>query len=171
MRIKLKDYCVLFVLLLVTLGIGGFVIAGINYSKEEFWNDVSIESYIAVPALSASTTNGGTYTNLCTNYYRLCATNRRGRVPIGTNIILTITGGTNTNAAAFVWERVGGIRSMIVERSTNVGVDWVHLALAANVTNWFDYGTNSWTSGSVTSLYSVIPTSVVPWTNTFYVWD
>lgn len=139
------------------------------YSRTVFYGDVSVGSWAAMTNLRSYCTSGGAYTNgAVTNYYRLSATNRLGRLPLSTNVIVVcpgVTNGSGTNAIALTWARYDGISSYVIEVSTNAGTYWSNwLTLGPSYTNWTDTGTNGWTNSIFTNAHTtLIASPSVPW--------
>ena len=153
------------------LALSGPVIAATIYGPTVFMDDVSLGTWSAIDTadVSIATTTGGTWTNATayTNYYRICGTNAKGRLPASDVLSITFTGNTNTtNAVAISWERYDGIRSYVIEYSAD-NASWTNwLTATANTTNWTDTGTNSWTQTMFTNLYSVIASPSTPFGST-----
>lgn len=136
------------------------------YSDLTFVGSVSTGTYSAISGISAVATNGGYYTNavVTTNYYRLCATNPAGRIPLSTNIVVAWTPGTGTNAIQLSWTRPGGVYRQVVERSLDGGVTWSNwLTTLPGASSWLDTGSNTWTPTIFTNAVSPIPAASYPW--------
>ena len=134
--------------------------------KTKFFDDVSLGTWSAMSNITHGFTTGGTYTNgIYTNYYRVCATNAKGRLPVSTNVFFTWTGSaTTSNAVSLAWSKKLGAQKYVIMRSRNAGSTWTqYVAVAASSTNWTDTGTNTWSNGNITSMYSVISAPSVPW--------
>lgn len=139
-----------------------------TYSRTIFYNDVYVSNYSAMANVGGYATDGGHYTNgAFTNFYRVNATNSRGRLPISSVATVTGAGATNTNNAVVVtWNRADGIRRYVVEYSSdNVNwTQWVEVSSAPySTTNWTDIGTTVWNTTTFTDEYAVIAAPVVPW--------
>ncbi len=154
-------------LLLVTMGRATPV-----YGPTRFYDDVSIGSWVAISNFSYNLTSAGSYTNestTYTNYYRVCATNRRGRLPVSSNIVATFVGNTNdSNSVNISWTRYDGIRNYVIERSYDAGSTWTNwITATANSTNWVDDGSETnWSTNIFTNAYALIAAPVVPWGTT-----
>ena len=144
--------------------------AGELYSDITFVGSVHTGSYQAITGISAVATNGGYYpTNAVatTNYYRLCATNPAGRIPLSTNIVVVWIPGAGTNAVQLSWTRPGGVYRQVVERSLDAGATWTNwLTIVPTASSWLDTGSNTWTASVFTNLYSAIPAGTYPWSST-----
>lgn len=142
-------------------------IAGGIYGKTVFYDDVSVGSWNAISNVAWSTGSGGTYTNpiAYTNYYRLCGTNLKGRIPLSTNVVAIFEGGTNgTNSVRLAWPRYNGVAAYVLDRSYNAGATWTNwLILGPAYTNWTDTGTNTWTAGTWTNGIALIPAPTTAW--------
>lgn len=142
--------------------------AGKIFGNSEFMGNVSVGSWTStVAGISAVSTNGGTYTSgVQTLYYRLAGSNLLGRIPSSTNLVVSFTGASTTNAVKLSWTRYDGLASYVVEKSLDAGSTWTNwIALGPNYTNWTDLGTNSWTNSDFESSMSTIPAPSVPWGN------
>jgi len=151
---------------LMALLCAGTAFGGAIYGPVEFLGDVSVGSWTNVADAWASWTTGGVYTNgAYTNYYRLTCTNEYGRTPTTTNMCWTWSGTADaSNALVIAWQLPRGVDGLLVERSLDGGTTWTnYLAVGMLSTNWTDWGTNTWTAGSVTGLYSAISAPSVPW--------
>jgi len=136
--------------------------AGAIYGPMIFFGDVTSSNYTALAGVNFTFTNStnGTFTNgvPVTNYYRLCATNTRGRIPLTGIYTQEWTGTTNlSNEITMTWFRKGGMSGHVVEFSTNntIWTNWTKLS--ASTTSFTDYGTTAWSNTVFTSVYSVIP--------------
>jgi hypothetical protein len=167
-----KHPCIAFAILALTLcgPLAGISRAGTEYGKTVFLGDVSVGSWSTPTIAGIYTTSGGTYTNAgsYTNYYRLGATNRAGRIPVSAATNLVFRGKTNTtNAVVLHWPRYDGITRYVIERSLDLGGTWTnYLTQGPSVTNWTDTGTNTWTAGAWTNGIPAIGTPSVPWGTT-----
>jgi hypothetical protein len=161
---------------LLLIGVVGLLLAiclsaqaGKIYGPVEFMGNVSMGSWTnTVPGISLSTTNGGaytTYTNgVYTNFYRMFATNNLGRIPVSAPVSLSWTGSTNTsNAVVIAWSRLDGISTYVIEKSYDAGSTFTNWTTAtANTTNFTDWGTNAWSTGDATNLWTLIPDPSTP---------
>ena len=81
--------------------------------------------------------------------------------------VIGYTGDTNTivgtNTVSLTWQIQGGAAGYIIERSLDAGTSWTNwVATGPTSTNFYDYGTNTWTASTFTNLYSPIPPPSVP---------
>jgi hypothetical protein len=139
--------------------------AGDVYGKAVFYRDITMGSWDAISNITQATTGGGSYSNAVTNYYRWSGTNRAGRLPVSSNIIVAINGAAGTNAALFTWPYYDGLRNYVLELSTDAGSTWTQWVanISPRVTNYTDLGTNVWTETEYTAVVSVIPAPTAPW--------
>lgn len=136
------------------------------YSDVTFVGSVHTGGYSAIGGISATVTNGGYYTNATTwtNYYRLCGTNAGGRIPLSTNVVVTFTGSSISNAVVLSWTRAAGVGRQVIEKSLDGGATWTNwLTLAPTVTSWTDTGSNTWTGTVFTNLHTEIVAGTYPW--------
>ena len=143
------------------------------YSDVTFVGSVRTGSYHAIIGIASAGTNGGYYTNpvTLTNYYRMSGTNGDGRIPLSTNVIVTFTGGTNTNAVILAWTRSPGINRQVIEKSYDLGGTWTNwLTVGPTTTTWLDTGSNTWTTNIFTNAFSLIPAGTYPWLTPTNAW-
>jgi len=139
-----------------------------TYGPTVFYGDVSVGTYLAVTNIvgcSVTNTTSGHWTNgNYSLYYRINGTNYKGRLPVSGVTNIAFTGSvTGTNLIDVTWKYVDGVIKHIVERSED-GINFTNwVAVGSTVTNYYDYGTNSWTNSVFTGLYGVIPAPNVPW--------
>ena len=133
------------------------------HGPTRFLDDVSVRSWTAISNLSYQAVGGGVWTNgAVTNYYRLCATNLKGRLPLSTNLVVPLSGASTASAARIRWTPVQGVSRIVVERSPD-GSSWTnYLLLPPLLSSWTDFGTDSWLNGTVAGV-SLIPDPSVPW--------
>ena len=74
---------------------------------------------------------GGAY-GICTNQYILTATNTSGRLPATavTNVPILSVGGANS--VNLTWQRKDFIKSYVIMRSTDMGVNWTNYYVLAD---------------------------------------
>lgn len=149
--------------ILFTAALATNAIAVSSYGPTRFFDDVDVPSWGAITNLDYDTTTSGTYTNgTYTNYYRLCATNIEGRLPVSSNLAVTFTAHTNlTNAITVSWPLSAGIDDYVIERSYDAGATWTNwTTVGPTETNWTDYGTNTYTgTNSFTNTYTTLLTA------------
>ena len=136
------------------------------YGPTIFMGDVSVGAWTAISNVQFAVTNGGAFTNgVYTNYYRLSGTNLTGRIPGSTNVVVVWTGAADSNnAVTLSWPRKAGIASHVIERSLDAGATWTNWAsVSPTVTNYTDTGTNTWSAGVFTNLFSPCRAPTVPW--------
>jgi len=136
------------------------------YGYSVFYGDISIGSWDAVEDIIATVTNktDGAYSSGAREFrYRVNGTNLLGRLPASTNTIVTWVGSAGSNAVYVTWPRYDGISNIILERSTNAGVDWVWQVLGPRVKAYTDDGSDSWSTNNFTNTLSTIPDPNVPW--------
>ncbi len=138
------------------------------YGPTEFWGDVSVGTWSAVSNLNAvagynvngAFSAGTTYTN----YYRVGYTNSAGRSPTSVVEQIIFTASSTTNIVTLHWELFYGGRAYVVEKSLDGGTTWTNwTTVHPQLTNWIDYGTNTYIETDWEAAYSVIPNPTVPW--------
>jgi hypothetical protein len=153
---------------LFPLLIGTAAMAGIQYGKTIFYDDVTALPPPAITNIQSTPVNaGGTvWTNgWVTNYYRVSATNFEGYVELSTNVTVELNGSVGaSNAVVLSWPESLGAQSHILLFSTN-GVDWTNwIALSRSTLSYTDKGETVWTESNFTNSYVLLDEPLV----TFY---
>lgn len=154
------------ILMIALFGLASDLRAQSIYGDVTLHGSLSVTNGFPAPAaLSAVARYGGSYSNEgVTVYYRICATNRRGRTAWVQSGGVTSDWRVVTNSATLSWARIGAASGYVIERRTNAA-DWAQwIALGAAVTGYVDSASTAWTSGTFSGTVPAY-TPTYPWTS------
>jgi hypothetical protein len=123
-----------------------------------FYGDVTVAPWSATVAVSSvSAATNGSYAAAQTNYYAVAAQRALGITALGPVTNIAMAGASNY--VRIVWPSASGATNYLLARgstSTNL-TNYVNVAAQGVTNEYFDWGTNTWRTGTVSATVTSVP--------------